>query len=209
MDAICIDMDNTIIDSDKTHIIAYQKAFKKNRLEVFSSKEIKKYFGLSSYNIVKNLFPKLNYFEIQKILTDNYNYFLKSKHKLKAFNGVKKTLLILKRKYILILISNCTRKEIVISLKEIKLNNKIFTLLVGSDDVKKPKPYPDEINFAKNKLKCNVKYLIGDSIYDIMAGRKAKVKTIGVLTGNHTKEELRKAKSDFIIDNFSEVLEIV
>ena len=33
MDLICLDMDNTLIDSDKPHIQAYNWAFKKNNLK--------------------------------------------------------------------------------------------------------------------------------------------------------------------------------
>ena len=32
MDLICIDMDNTLIDSDKAHILSYNKAFVNNNL---------------------------------------------------------------------------------------------------------------------------------------------------------------------------------
>ena len=42
-----------------------------------------------------------------------------------------------------------------------------------------------------------------------MAGRKAKIKTIGVLTGNHSKKQLEKVKVDFILNNFNEVLNIL
>lgn len=202
-------MDNTLIDSDKPHITGYINAFKKNKLPRVSVKKIKKYFGLVSYEIVKNLYPKLKKEEIEKVLEDNYKYFYENKEHIKLFKGVKKTLFILNKKYDLVLISNCRKKEILISLKKTKLNPKIFKLLVGSDDVKRPKPWQDEILYAEKKLGKKVKFVIGDSPYDILAGKRAKTKTIGVLTGNHSKEELAKVKADFIVKEFTKVLRII
>ncbi len=209
MDILCIDMDNTIIDSDKPHLLGYIKAFKENNLKKVSQKDIKKHFGLVSSEIIRRLFPELSNTEIKKVLNDNERFFIESKKHLKAFPGVKKTLEILRKKYKLVLISNCNTNEIKISLNRAKINQKLFSLLISSNDVKNPKPKPDEILFAERKLKQKVSYVIGDSIYDIQAGKKAKVKTIAVITGNNTKSQLKKEKPDYIIDNFNNVLKIL
>lgn len=209
MDLICVDMDNTLIDSDRVHILGYLSAFKKNNLRKVSVKKIKSLFGLVSYEIVKGLYPKLSDEQIQEVLEDNYNYFIKNKDHLKTFNCVKETLKLLSKKYDLVLISNCSREEILISLKRTKINLKLFKLLIGRDNVKRPKPWPDEILFAERKLKGKVNYVIGDSIYDIIAGKRAKSKTIGVLTGNHSRADLKKVRADFIIKEFKDVLKIL
>ena len=209
MDLICIDMDNTLIDSDKTHIIGYLYAFKKNKLPKVSIKKIKKYFGLVSSEIVKNLFPEISGQKLQKILEDNYKYFFKQRHHLKAFRGIKKTLSILNKKYNLVLISNCLKKEVIASIKKTKINPKLFKLMIGSNEVKRPKPYPDEILLAEKKLRQKVKFVIGDSPYDIIAGKKAKAKTIAVLTGNHSKKDLEKEHPDFILKDFNKILKIL
>ena len=157
MDLICIDMDNTLIDSDKPHITGYLKAFKENKLPNVSVKKIKKHFGLVSYEIVKRLFPYLDERKTQKVLADNYKYFYENRGHLKTFKGVKKTLSVLRKNYDLVLISNCSRKEILTSLKKTKINSKNFKLLIGSDEVKRPKPWPDEILLAERKLKRKAK----------------------------------------------------
>ena len=159
MDLICIDMDNTLIDSDKAHILSYNKAFENNNLKKVSSKVITKYFGLVGFEIIKKLFPKLDNKETLKVLGDSHSFFVNDTIKyLKPFKNIKKTLIILKAEKIM------DKKAI---------------------------------------------YVIGDSIYDIRAGKKAKIMTIGVLTGNHTKEQLKKEKADFIFKNFNEILRIL
>ena len=210
MDLICVDMYNTLIASNKPHILAYNKAFKKNKLKKIPAKKIKEYFGLTGIEIVRNLFPNLNKNQIIKIVND-HDYFLlnETKKDLRPFKGVKRTLNILKKKYKLVLISNCKHKEVVAVLKQTKFNKNLFYGLIACDDVKRPKPYPDEIFKAEKLVHQKVNFLIGDSIYDIRAGKKARVKTIAVLTGNHTKAQLRKENPDYIFKNFNEVLKIL
>ncbi len=210
MDLVCIDLDNTLIDSDKPHILAYNLAFKKHNLNQISPARIKKLFGLVGFQIVKRLFPKLKKAEIEKIV-DDHDYFLqrKTKKHLKPFKGVKAALKKLKKKYKLVLVSNCRHKEILLILKTVKINPKNFKSLIGNDDVKNPKPWPDEIIKAKKLSHAKAGILIGDSIYDIMAGKKAGVKTIAVLTGNHSYAQLKKEKPDYILKDFNQVLKIL
>ncbi len=202
-------MDNTLIASDKPHIIGYLYAFKKNNLPKVPVKEIKKYFGLVSSEIVKGLFPGIPEQKLKKVLKDNYIYFFKNRRHLRAFKGIKKTLSLLSKKYTLVLISNCSKKEVLDSVKKTKINPKLFKMMIGSDEVKNPKPYPDEILLAEKKLQQKAKFVIGDSPYDIIAGKKAKAGTIAVLTGNHSKKELKKVNPDFILSNFNQVLKIL
>ncbi len=210
MNLLCIDLDNTLIDSDKPHILAYNKAFKKHKLKKISAKKIKKLFGLVGSEIVKKLFPKLSEKEINEIV-NSHDYFLnkETKKHLKPFKGVKLTLKKLKEKYKLAVISNCRHKEILIILKTVKINPKIFSAIIGNDDVNNPKPFPDEILKAQKLLHLKAKFMIGDSIYDIKAGKKAKVKTIAVLTGNHSKIELKKEQPDYLLNNFKDILRIL
>jgi len=43
--------------------------------------------------------------------------------------------------------------------------------------------------------------MVGDSIYDIQAARKAKVKGIAVLTGDHSRSMLKKQKPFMILNS--------
>jgi phosphoglycolate phosphatase-like HAD superfamily hydrolase len=55
-------------------------------------------------------------------------------------------------------------------------------------------------------------FLVGDTRLDILAGRKAKVRTIGVCWGHGSREELEEAGADFVIGGLNEkerFLEIV
>ena len=51
--------------------------------------------------------------------------------------------------------------------------------------------------------------MIGDTVSDIKMGKNAKINTIGVTWGYNTKEELRFADADQIINDPSELVKIL
>ncbi|MDP3728730.1 MAG: HAD-IA family hydrolase [bacterium] len=195
MQLLCFDLDNTLVRSSKAHIQAFKKAFKKNKLKIKTDKKLLEFFSLESSQLIKKLYPALKEKQREKVVMDHDAFLIKDTIKYtKAIPGAKETLNKLKKDYEIAILSNCKHKEILAILKATKINKNHFDKIIGNDDVKHPKPAPDEIIKAKQLLKLNDGYMIGDSIYDIRAGKKAKVKTIAVCTGNHTKAQLQKEK---------------
>ena len=94
--------------------------------------------------------------------------------------------------------------------REMKLQPYIQYVL-GAEDVSKAKPDAEPVlktlsalGFQKDETMA-----IGDMTYDILMGRNAGVKTIGVTYGNGKESELREAGADFIINDFSELANII
>ena len=192
---ICFDLDGTLLNTNKLHFVTFNEAFKKNGLGEVKYREISPLFGLVKREIINMLFFGLDENKLKKILKDKNEFTLKESYKfVKNFLGIKKSLIILKKRYDLGIVSNCSHKEIVTLLKKASIDLKLFSVIIGDDDSIRGKPYPDEIFKAKKVSGLNVEYMVGDSIYDIRAGKKAKVKTIGVLTGVHNKKILEKEK---------------
>jgi phosphoglycolate phosphatase-like HAD superfamily hydrolase len=68
-------------------------------------------------------------------------------------------------------------------------------LATSSDDVDESKPAPDIFKIVLKKLKIDGAdaVAIGDTPYDAEAAAKVEVRTVGVLCGGFTENELRKA----------------
>ena len=206
MKMLCFDMDLTLVRSNKLHLTAFKKAFVKNGLRKVTTKELLPIFSQESYTIIKILFPHLSNKEIKKIGLDHRNYAIRlAKDYVTTIQGAKGLLKKLKPHYKIAILSNCSHNEINSILKAANIDKKIFDLIIGADEVKHSKPYPDEIFKAERLLKINDGYMIGDSIYDIMAGKKAKVKTIGIVSGNHTRKELLKHKPTKVFNKITEL----
>ncbi len=109
-------------------------------------------------------------------------------------------------------------KKAVISNKREVLSKKVlerlgllrfFDVVLGSDSVpeKKPSPVPVFELLKRFNVSKNEAVIIGDSNYDVEAGKSAGIKTIAVTYGFRSREVLKEA--DFIIDSFGEILNIL
>lgn len=84
-----------------------------------------------------------------------------------------------------------------------------FEVLVGADDVEAGKPDPEPVRAALDALGVAPSpsvLFVGDSPYDVEAGKRAGVRTAGALWGPHGREVLKEAGADYLLDGLDEVV---
>ena len=70
-----------------------------------------------------------------------------------------------------------------------------------SADVEATKPEPDLINAALEKARNdNASVMVGDSVWDVEAAKRAGIPTLAVLTGGFSEEELREAGAAQVVE---------
>ena len=114
------------------------------------------------------------------------------------------------KKYALAVASNRPARFTHIILKHLRLQQTFDYVLCG-DKVAHPKPAPDILEqiLKKFSLTPNEVLYVGDMTVDVETGNSAGVKTVAVVTGSSTKEELASLKPFKIIDQVSQVAQIV
>jgi HAD superfamily hydrolase (TIGR01509 family) len=137
-------------------------------------------------------------------------YYTATLTKATPISNVHQTLQALAKNYPLALVTlrSTPKKQITKELAQLHLLN-YFKTVITTMDVKKPKPHPEAIIKAAKQLGTSANHcaIIGDSIVDVQAGKAANAKTIAVLTGLYTKQELEKEKPDLIIQNITHITE--
>lgn len=83
--------------------------------------------------------------------------------------------------------------------------------IVACEDVSRAKPEPDAVLklMQLTHLPESATYVVGDTSFDILMGKRAGATTIGVTYGNHSRKALQEAGADNIVDDFAEILRIV
>ena len=78
-----------------------------------------------------------------------------------------------------------------------------FDAVLGREDVVRPKPDPEGILVILVKLGCAPAdcAVVGDHPFDLLAGKKARTATAGVLSGAGTRETLTAAGADAIFES--------
>jgi len=125
--------------------------------------------------------------------------------------GAKQLLQKLKaKKYALAIASNRPTRFTHIILKHLRLQQTFDYVLCG-DKVACSKPAADILKqiLKKFSLTPDKALYIGDMTVDVETGNKAGIRTVAVVTGSSTKEELSSLKPFKIIDQVSQVAQIV
>lgn len=201
-----LDLDGTLVDSTRAYEAAGKAGFTaiglthssiKTALEVARRLEQ----GLTIDSAFAKL--RLDHASLERFLSAYLNaYYSTVLLKSTSFPNVKETLQTLSQRFPLALITlrYVLRDQVIEELKRLGLK-KYFRAVVTALDVEKPKPFPDALLMAAEKLgvPINKCVIVGDSIADIQAGKSAGAKTVAVLSGLFSRKELEKEKPDLII----------
>ena len=82
------------------------------------------------------------------------------------------------------------------------------SMVVSANDVEHHKPHPEPVQkiLAALGVAPEEAIVVGDASYDILMGRAAGCRTVGVTYGNQSAADLRAAGADHLIDDFANLL---
>lgn len=82
------------------------------------------------------------------------------------------------------------------------------SMVVSANDVEHHKPHPEPVQkiLAVLGVAPEEAIVVGDASYDILMGRAAGCRTVGVTYGNQSTADLRAAGADHLIDDFADLL---
>ncbi len=114
---------------------------------------------------------------------------------LELFDGMKECLTTLSKNNIIYIITSNSSKTVEGTLRKYEIN--FIEEILG---VENEKSKVKKISNIIEKFPKHPSYYIGDTIGDIIEGKKAGAKTIGVTWGWHGKEKLISADPDYIVE---------
>ena len=203
---VIIDLDGTLIDSLKIYDEAHKRIFEKygikvdNVLDNFGSSP--KEIILSVVNRNKlNIDPNVLQKEVEDLIINEYL------DKIKFNVGAKQLLNYFKeKKYKLGIVTSNSKRISIEILKHMNILN-LFDVIITGDDVKEPKPDPEGYIKAIKMLNLLPTEILAieDSIYGIIAAKRAGVNVIGVASGVNKKRELLSAGASMVFKNLKEL----
>ena len=206
--AVVLDMDGTLVDSSEAHLEAWIKAAETLGVEVSEAK-IRSEFGKSSLDMAKAFLPRDRVFDAARFARLKDEVFMRRCLSLvKPITGVSEALRGFKAMGLKMAVASSNPRVLVAEvLSRVRLIGYI-DILVGSEDVERGKPHPDMVEEAVRRLgvrPCETLY-VGDTVYDVEAGKAAGVFTVAVLTGAASRGELEAAHPDMVVENLNSLL---
>ncbi len=221
MKLILFDIDKTLLKSVRAKdTIAYPAAFQKV-YGVEATIDLAKVQGLTDQQIIIDTMKakgldetvirsKMN--ECMREMVMVYSNVVHSDH-IEVFNGIPELLAELQsRKVLLGLVTGNLEPIARATLKKVDLEHYFPIGGFGSDHIDRTVLVQIAIRRAQDK--CNFPkdgsvIYCGDAPQDMLAGKKAGIRTIGVTTGIYSREELVKAGADCILENWEDTKNVI
>jgi HAD superfamily hydrolase (TIGR01509 family) len=204
------DLDGTLVDSVYQHVAAWQQALHGSGIEL-SVWRIHRRVGMSG-----GLFTEMLLREIEREITPTLMEELQTRHAeayidmrrwVRPLPGAIKLLEHLTRVRIPWAIATSGRMATAkYNLDVLGLDS--TTVIITRNDVRRAKPDPDLFIAAAERLGTNVEYsvIVGDSIWDMLAARRARGLGVGLLSGGYGQEELERAGAVRVYDDPADLL---
>jgi len=199
-----LDLDGTLINSSPMIYEVVKELFQINNLGTVSKTMLEKFSGLPPRELFEVIAPD----QVDVLLKQTVA--LEDKHRALAplYPGVTSLLTEISNSgFPLAVISSQAGLEMDL----VKTSYEFASLIdfwLSSDDVQNPKPDPEGIKIALDffKIPASKILFVGDSVYDIKAGKNAGVNTGAALWGGHNHAELSALNPDYSFSKPSEIL---
>jgi len=207
---ILFDLDGTLIDSTDAILEGFSVAFKCFDYKVPNDDLIKAKIGYPLEDMFKSLGAKEHH--ITNLVLEYKNHYRKiNKEKTYLLDGAKEAVIEASKFAILGIVTTKTAHFSVILLENMGIMQ-YFDTLVGREDVINPKPHPEPIIKALERLNMNINkdniWMIGDTPMDMISAKKANVKSIGLTCGYGFESDLKR-DTDIIKDSAFDAIKYI
>ena len=205
------DLDGTLVDSVYQHVMAWQEALQGEHIDL-SMWRVHRRIGMSGGLATSMLLREVDVAISPTLLdrlqirhSDAYNRLARS---VRPLPGALQLLEYLRRTEIPWAIATSGNMDVAkYNLELLGIEPKTVPVITR-DDVKRAKPDPDLFLAAADRLQVDVtaSVIIGDSIWDMLAARRARALGVGVLSGGYGQDELERAGAIRVYEDPADLL---
>ena len=207
--AFLFDLDGTLVDSVYQHVLAWREALEQAGLPL-AVWRIHRRIGMSGGLFVNALAREtsrtLTAEEVARVQTLHTQAFLRYSAQVRPLPGARELLAHLKRENVAHAIATSGYRESAsVSCKMLEADD---VPLITRDQVVHAKPDPDLFLAAAEQLKVPIEHsiVVGDSVWDLLAARRARALGVGLLSGGYGAEELHEAGAYRVYEDPADLL---
>ena len=212
-EVVIFDWDGTLADTLQVVVTSFQKAFNEFNCKI-CDKFIKRLIGIGSSQTFREILnaSQRSFDEtfIRSLVKKKVQNEIEMSNEVKLFS-VSLELLEALRGKVKLGLASMNDGAVINHLLKISETQRFFDVVVTAKDVVKSKPNPEI--FLKCALKLGSKpdkcVVVEDSIFGVEAAKTANMACIAVLTGAYSRNELRKAHPDLIVNSLDQKTEIL
>ncbi|HEX4627410.1 MAG TPA: HAD family hydrolase [Gemmatimonadales bacterium] len=195
--AFLFDLDGTLVDSVYQHVLAWREALERGGIEL-SVWRIHRRIGMSGGLFINALLRetggKVSSDQAAKIQRAHAEAFARLVSQVRPLPGARELLAHLTRLRVPWAIATSGRLESARPALDL-LDLPPGVPIITRDQVEHAKPDPDLFLAAAERLGAPIgdSIVVGDSVWDLLAARRARALSVGLLSGGYGEEELERA----------------
>ena len=204
MPAVLFDIDGTLVDTNYLHTLAWRRAFLDCGIDMPSAR-IHRMIGAGAPVLMQELIDD----ERDDVKDRWRHHFDQLKPEIKALPGARDLLrAVAARGAAVVLASSSEEKDVDALLQAIDAED-VLTGVTSSGDVEEAKPDPGVFQVALEvaKTKPDDAIVVGDTVWDVEAARRAGLETVCFLTGGVSRAELEQAGAVAVYDGAADLLD--
>jgi HAD superfamily hydrolase (TIGR01509 family) len=205
--AAILDVDGTLVDTNYQHSIAWYRAFRQNDV-VLPIWRIHRHIGMGGDQLVESLAGRQ--LETEKgddIRAAESVLYGELIAEVEPLEGARELIEDLKQRGHAVVLASSAKAHEVEHYLDLLDARELADSWTTSADVEATKPEPDLVVAAVEKAGGGDAVMVGDSVWDCEAAKRAGLDTIAVLTGGFSEAELREAGALAVYSSINELRE--
>lgn len=206
--AVLFDVDGTLVDSNYLHVYAWVRAFEAEGVPV-AAWRIHRCIGMDGTTLVKTLAGEdAGQGQLDQLKDRHSEFYQESTHLLTPLPGARDLLRRVADLGLQVVLATSAPDDELRTLREVLDCDDVVSEVTSSADVDTAKPQPDivEVALARAGVTAAQAVFVGDAVWDCEAARRAKVTSVGVLSGGVSRAELSEAGAAAVFEDAAELL---
>jgi HAD superfamily hydrolase (TIGR01509 family) len=205
--AVVFDIDGTLVDSNYQHALAWFRAFRQHQV-IVPVWRIHRAIGMGGDQLVAALAGD----DVERELGDAIRsaegpLYGSMIEEIEPFEGASELLAELADENRTVILSSSAKSDEVEHYVDLLGARELVTGWTTSGDVERTKPEPDLVEAALECAGTREAVMVGDSIWDAEAAKRAGIPTVGVISGGYSPAELGAAGASVVIESIAELRE--
>ena len=205
MTAAILDIDGTLVDTNYHHAVAWYRAFRAHGF-VVQLWRIHRLIGMGGDQLVAALVGE----EADEQHGDGIRDAEKQAYmavidEVAPLEGARELIVELKERDHTVVLASSAKADEVEHYLDLLVVRDVVDAWTSSADVERTKPEPDLVLAALEAAGEDDAVMVGDSTWDCRAAERAKIKSIGVLTGGFSDKELLEAGASTVYESIVEM----
>lgn len=210
VEAVLLDIDGTLVDSNYVHVDAWSRAFREAGHEV-PSWRVHRSIGMDGSKLLETLVGSSDSAVAQEAKKLHGEYYADASSDLEVLPGARELLADLNSRGVTVVLATSAPESELSTLRDLLDVEDSVAVVTSGEDAEVAKPEPDIVAVALERAGVEAAHavMVGDSVWDIESAGRAGVRAIGVRSGGISRGELLDAGAVAVFDDPADLLEHV